>query len=72
MEIAKRLGLDLRDSDILSRISGDEFVLLLNPVESIAEVDEFIHFVLQRLKAPFLIDQSEIFASTSIGVSLYP
>ena len=27
---------------------------------------------LQRLKAPFFIDESEIFASTSIGVSLYP
>lgn len=71
-EIAKRLGLDLRESDILSRISGDEFVLLLNPIESVAEVEEFIHFILQRLKAPFFIDQSEIFASTSIGVSLYP
>jgi c-di-GMP phosphodiesterase Gmr len=72
IEMAKRLGLDLRESDILSRISGDEFMLLLNPVESESEVAEFIHFILQRLKAPFFIDQSEIFASTSIGVSLYP
>ena len=29
-------------------------------------------FILQRLRAPFFIDGSEIFASTSIGVSLYP
>src|SRR6202020_1720210 len=29
-------------------------------------------FVLQRVRAPFFIDGSEIFASTSIGVSLYP
>ncbi|HMM89086.1 putative bifunctional diguanylate cyclase/phosphodiesterase [Bradyrhizobium sp.] len=72
VEIAKRLGLDLRETDVLSRISGDEFVLLLNPVENVSEVEEFIHFILQRLKAPFFIDQSEIFASTSIGVSLYP
>ena len=72
VEMAKRLGLDLRESDILSRISGDEFVLLLNPIQSVAEVKEFIDFILQRLKAPFFIDQSEIFASTSIGVSLYP
>src|SRR6266566_1063314 len=72
VEMAKRLGLDLRDSDILSRISGDEFMLLLNPIQSEAEVAEYIHFILQRLKAPFFIDDSEIFASTSIGVSLYP
>jgi diguanylate cyclase (GGDEF)-like protein len=72
VEIARRLALDLRESDMLSRISGDEFVLLLNPVHSESEVAEFIHFILQRLKAPFFIDGSEIFASTSIGVSLYP
>jgi c-di-GMP phosphodiesterase Gmr len=72
VEVAKRLGLDLRESDMLSRISGDEFLLLLNPIESQEEVAEYIRFVLQRLRAPFFIDGSEIFASTSIGVSLYP
>jgi len=72
IEMAKRLAMDLRDSDILSRISGDEFMLLLNPIHGEAEVAEYIHFILQRLKAPFFIDESEIFASTSIGVSLYP
>jgi c-di-GMP phosphodiesterase Gmr len=72
IEMAKRLGMDLRESDILSRISGDEFMLLLNPIRSEAEVAEYINFILQRLKAPFFIDESEIFASTSIGVSLYP
>jgi diguanylate cyclase (GGDEF)-like protein len=72
VEITKRLGLDLRESDMLSRISGDEFLLLLNPVSSLAEIADYIHFMLQRLRAPFFIDQSEIFASTSVGVSLYP
>ena len=72
VEMARRLGMDLRDSDILSRISGDEFILLLNPVQSASEVAEYIAFILQRMKAPFFIDDSEVFASTSIGVSLYP
>jgi diguanylate cyclase (GGDEF)-like protein len=72
VEMAKRLGLDLRESDILSRISGDEFLLMLNPIQNESEVEEYINFILQRLKAPFFIDQSEIFASTSIGVSFYP
>jgi c-di-GMP phosphodiesterase Gmr len=72
IEVAKRLGLDLRESDMLSRISGDEFMLLLNPIRHEQEVVEYIQATLQRLKAPFFIDGSEIFASTSIGVSLYP
>jgi c-di-GMP phosphodiesterase Gmr len=72
VEVSRRLGLDLRESDMLSRISGDEFLLLLNPIQSEQEVVEYIQSTLQRLKAPFFIDGSEIFASTSIGVSLYP
>jgi cyclic di-GMP phosphodiesterase Gmr len=71
-ELTKRLSMSLRETDILSRISGDEFLLLLNPIQHQNEVTDFIHFMLERLKAPFFIDQSEIFASTSIGVSLYP
>ena len=72
VEMARRIGINLRASDMLSRISGDEFVLLLHPVQSQEEVAEFIRFMLERIKAPFFIDGSEIFASTSIGVSLYP
>jgi diguanylate cyclase (GGDEF)-like protein len=72
VEVARRLGLDLRESDMLSRISGDEFLLLLNPIRSQQEVAEYIQFLLQRLRAPFFVDGSEVFASASIGVSLYP
>jgi cyclic di-GMP phosphodiesterase Gmr len=72
IEVAKRLGMDLRESDMLSRISGDEFLLLLNPIQSEQEVAEYIRFTLERLRAPYFIDGSEVFASTSIGISLYP
>ncbi len=72
VEVAKRLGRELRQSDMLARISGDEFLLLLNPIESADEVAEFIGATLKRLSAPFFVDGSEIFASTSFGVSLFP
>jgi diguanylate cyclase (GGDEF)-like protein/PAS domain S-box-containing protein len=72
IEFAKRLGRELRESDMLARISGDEFLLLLSPIQSAHEVTEFIESTLGRLNAPLFIDGSEIFASTSIGVSLYP
>jgi diguanylate cyclase (GGDEF)-like protein len=72
IEVARRLDLGLRATDMLSRISGDEFLLLLNPVQNDVELAEYIEFLLQRLKAPFFIDGSELFASASIGVSIYP
>jgi len=72
VEISKRLARDLRATDMLSRISGDEFLLLLHPVESEEEVADFVQSMLRRLKAPYFIDGSEIFASTSVGISLHP
>jgi c-di-GMP phosphodiesterase Gmr len=72
VEVSKRLARDLRESDMLARISGDEFLLLLSPIQGAHEVEEFLQSTLSRLAAPFFIDGSEIFASTSIGVSLYP
>jgi c-di-GMP phosphodiesterase Gmr len=72
VEVAKRLGLDLRESDMLARISGDEFMLLLNPIQSEHEVAGYVQSTLERLRTPFFIDGSEIFASASIGVSLCP
>ncbi|WJR81990.1 EAL domain-containing protein [Bradyrhizobium sp. NP1] len=72
VQVARRLDRDLRETDMLSRISGDEFLLLLSPVQSEHEVADFIRTTLERLKVPFFIDGSEIFASASIGISLYP
>jgi diguanylate cyclase (GGDEF)-like protein len=72
IELARRICRELRDTDMLSRISGDEFLLLLSPVQNHKEVAEFLRSLLERLSAPFFIDSSEIFASTSVGVSLYP
>ena len=72
IELARRICRELRDTDMLSRISGDEFLLLLSPVRNHEEVAEFLRSLLERLSAPFFIDGSEIFASTSVGVSLYP
>ena len=72
VQLTKRLGLDLRQSDMLSRISGDEFLLLLHPIHSQQEVADYLALLLQRMRAPFFIGQAEIFASTSVGVSLYP
>jgi diguanylate cyclase (GGDEF)-like protein len=72
VELAKRLSRGLRPTDMLSRISGDEFLLLLSPVENAQEVADYLQSTIAQLSAPFFIEGSEIFASTSVGVSLYP
>ena len=70
--VAERISHCLRPSDVLARIGGDEFVLLVTPVSDSAMAESLVREVAERLKAPFLIDGHEIFISASIGVSMFP
>jgi cyclic di-GMP phosphodiesterase Gmr len=72
VKIAQRITDNIRSSDLLARISGDEFLLLLDPLECEDDLATIINHLLDRLKTPFFIEGFEIFASASIGVSVYP
>jgi diguanylate cyclase (GGDEF)-like protein len=70
--IAERLGNGLRRSDMLARLSGDEFVLLISPLGDFEDLKRDLGWISERLKEPFFVDGHEIFSSASIGVSVYP
>lgn len=72
VQIAERVGASLRPSDMLARLSGDEFLLLVSPAGDAVGLQHDIDAVAERLKQPFYIDGNEIFSSASIGVSQYP
>ncbi|CAB1370598.1 GGDEF domain-containing protein [Denitratisoma oestradiolicum] len=70
-EIAGRLQIAIREGDTVARVGGDEFVLLLNDLDSILEV----HLILSRLLAHIaqpLDCLSGHCVSASIGVTLFP
>ena len=72
VKIAKRISENSRGSDLLARVGGDEFVLLTAPLSSVTAVGPEVERLSARFREPFFIDGFEIFASASIGVSLYP
>jgi cyclic di-GMP phosphodiesterase Gmr len=72
VKVAQRIATHVRPSDILSRISGDEFLLVVHPLDCDDDLVELINSLLQQLKEPFLIEGFEIFTSASIGLSVYP
>jgi diguanylate cyclase (GGDEF)-like protein len=72
VKVAQRIAGLMRSTDMLARMSGDEFVLLINPVESSGHVNELIDELLRQLKQPFHIEGFELFTTASIGVSLFP
>lgn len=72
VEFARRVSRGLRGSDVLCRTGGDEFLLLINPVHCRTELTDFINHLAGRLKDPYFLSGSELFASASIGVSVFP
>lgn len=70
--IAGRLGSKLRPTDMLARLSGDEFLLLLTPIRDDADLAADLEWLLGLLKEPFFIESHEILSSGSFGVAVYP
>jgi diguanylate cyclase (GGDEF)-like protein len=71
-EVARRVSGCLRKSDTLSRIGGDEFTVLLNPVESVEGAERALRRIALALQAPLTIVGHKITVSASIGLSVYP
>jgi diguanylate cyclase (GGDEF)-like protein/PAS domain S-box-containing protein len=71
-DVAERLRTCLREGDTVARLGGDEFTLLLPGVSQVVDVARVAEKVLDTLRLPFQIEGREIFATASIGISLYP
>jgi diguanylate cyclase (GGDEF)-like protein/PAS domain S-box-containing protein len=71
-EAALRMQTAVRSSDIVGRIGGDEFVILLAKLE--LELDALLvgEKLRSALEQPFLLDGHNITVSSSIGIALFP
>lgn len=70
--VAKRLLTSVRDSDTVARLSGDEFVLLLDNQPSLRYTLRMIERVRQAFLIPVSFGDTEIPIGASVGVSVYP
>jgi diguanylate cyclase (GGDEF)-like protein/PAS domain S-box-containing protein len=70
--VAHRIQGSLREEDTLSRISGDEFTVLLQHFDTREGVGLVADKILSAMKLPFGIGEHELYISASIGISIYP
>lgn len=71
VEFAKRLRARIQPSDLLGRLSGDEFVIVLPNCDP-ARASLVASNITEALASPLLIDNRQVPISASMGISIYP
>jgi len=71
-EISLLMKQNLRQSDILARVGGDEFIVILDDIEDENDVLEVVKKFLKISENPILLRDKKSYAFMSIGVSIYP
>jgi diguanylate cyclase (GGDEF)-like protein/PAS domain S-box-containing protein len=70
--VAQRLRKCVRDADVVVRMGGDEFVIIIRGISSHEEVTRSANRIVDSLKAPVRIAERQLQASASLGISIYP
>jgi diguanylate cyclase (GGDEF)-like protein/PAS domain S-box-containing protein len=70
VEFGKRVGASLRASDLLARLAGDEFTVVLEAIDSPANCEAVAHKIALALHEPFHVDGLALLVTASIGIAL--
>lgn len=72
-ETARRVRELVRETDVVARVGGDEFVVLLAPLRQVADAERIAVSIMEAMDEPVvLIDGTRIDTSVSVGLAVYP
>ncbi len=75
-ELLKKVGARLlnqvRESDTVARMGGDEFVIMVQNLESAEHIHRVSNKICEAFRDPFILKDNEVFVTASIGMSVYP
>jgi diguanylate cyclase (GGDEF)-like protein len=70
--VTTRIKQSLRINDMISRLGGDEFTVILDHMISPEIVARIARKICDALAEPFLLAEQQIYVTTSIGIAMYP
>ena len=70
--IALRMKNSIRDTDTVARLSGDEFIVLLDGCKDVSDIFIAIKKLVAAFQEPFVLGNESFKITMSIGVSVYP
>jgi len=71
-KMADRLTGFLRKSDTVARMGGDEFILLLQEINKIENMNSIAQRIFSTLEKPFVLEKQEHNITSSVGITIYP
>ncbi len=71
-QAAKRIRGGVRKSDVVARLCGDEFTVILSEIKFRESAGHLARRLIHLLQQPFHIDGEEVFINASVGISIYP
>jgi diguanylate cyclase (GGDEF)-like protein/PAS domain S-box-containing protein len=70
--VSGRLKTAIRESDTVSRLGGDEFIILFPDISHARDISAIAKKVLVKLSQVFVINEMEVYITASIGISFFP
>lgn len=71
-QVSKRLKSCFTHGEVLARLSGDEFAVLIEGTHELTTISHIANQILEQFTQPIILKDDEIYLSASIGISLYP
>jgi len=72
VETANRLKRSVRSTDVVARVGGDEFVVVMPDITSVGDVEHCANNLVTRLAPEIRIDEQLVNVTASVGVCIYP
>lgn len=69
---AERLRICVSDEDTVARQGGDDFVVVLNQIESPLRASRVAEKIITMLSSPYRIDEGRHFVGASVGITIFP
>ena len=70
--VAEILRLSVRETDTASRVGGDEFLVVVSELHSVADATRIAEKIIQRVSQPIQLQGKQAAVGASIGISVYP
>ena len=71
-QVAGRLTSVLRKSDVIARVSGDEFIVVLDSMDDVKGIEHVADKIIGCFGRPFHVKEDGIHVTASVGIAVYP